>query len=321
MANMTPDLDVAISFVNADLGFATELRDGIGESLNVFIYVQRQEEIAGTDGLESFRAVFRYRSRLVVILFRESWGHTSWTRVEQEAITDRFLKEGPDFLFVVMMDDSLPPPWLPEKLIRFSLKDFGAQQAIGAIKARALERGSKVHQPSGAFLAQRSQERAEFAKKRALLLRTEEGVQAASREASTLVQFVSKKVEDLMKATPNVNLEYGAMEDWFVLKNRDVAIHCSYQNRIVNVLDEARLMIREMRGNVLLPGQQGHYLVKPHELSRTVLKPDVTRDQGWCWKSTTDVLKTSEQVADACIEQFFVLMDRHSAGEFPPLSW
>ena len=125
------DVDVAISFLNKDLDLAIELRDLLSDSLDVFVYTHRQEELAGTDGLESFRAPFRYRARLVVILYREGWGQTFWTRVEEEAITDRFLKEGREFLFVVMVDDSAPPPWLPDKLVRYNLKDFGVAQAAG----------------------------------------------------------------------------------------------------------------------------------------------------------------------------------------------
>src|SRR5437763_1740979 len=83
----TFDYDVAISFVNSDLGFATELRVGLSDGLRVFLYTDRQEDVAGTDGLESFRAVFRHRSRLVVIVHRSGWGETPWTRVECEAIS------------------------------------------------------------------------------------------------------------------------------------------------------------------------------------------------------------------------------------------
>lgn len=144
MAPDSYDLDIAITFVNEDLAFAGDLRDRLGAALNVFVYNAKQEELAGTDGLQSLREIFRHRARLVVILNRARWGKTDWSRVEEEAITDRFLKEGPSFLFVIMMDGSAAPLWLPDKLIRFNLKDFGIEQAVAAIKARAIERGSEV---------------------------------------------------------------------------------------------------------------------------------------------------------------------------------
>lgn len=142
------DVDVAITFLNQDLGFAQELSDRLGNALSVFVYANRQEELAGTDGLESFREVFRHRAKLVVILHREEWGNTKWTRIEELAIKDRFLNEGPEFLFLIAMGDAQPPRWLPEQLIRFSSRDFPVTEAIGAIKAKALELGSVVQRPS-----------------------------------------------------------------------------------------------------------------------------------------------------------------------------
>src|SRR5436189_5550672 len=118
--------DVAISFLNADLGIAESIRDGLTTQVRVFLFADRQEEIAGTDGLETFASAFRNDSRLVVVLFRNGWGQTNWTRVEQHAIEGRFLAEGPNFLFFVMLDrSSSPPRWYHEHLIRFNFEDYG----------------------------------------------------------------------------------------------------------------------------------------------------------------------------------------------------
>lgn len=59
--------------------------------------------------------MFFRRSRLVVVLYREDWGETRWTRVERTAIEDRFLRDGADFLLFVMLNSAdAPPGWLPE---------------------------------------------------------------------------------------------------------------------------------------------------------------------------------------------------------------
>jgi hypothetical protein len=311
------DLDIAISFLTEDLGFASELRDGLGSSLNVFVYTKRQEELAGTDGLQSLREAFRHRARLVVILHRNGWGKTPWTRVEEEAITDRFLKEGASFLFVVMMDDAPHPPWLPDKLIRFSLKDFGLQEAIGAIKARALEAGSVMHQPSTAFLATRAKEIAEFGKRRAELYRNHVGVGEAEREAEKVVSLVTERVKIVQETEPTLNLRHGADRIWFVIKTASVAVHASYRNRIVNSLSEARFVIRELQGGVLLPGEGGYYIDDPRELAETVFIPELTRAQGWCWKSGEEEILTSEQLADLCVARFFGLIEDEASGKIP----
>lgn len=318
MSEPKQDLDVAISFLNDDLGLAQELRERLGNDLDVFVYSSKQEELAGTDGLGSFRAAFRHRSRLVVILHREGWGETPWTRIEQEAITDRFLKEGSGFLFVVTLDESPPPPWLPDKLIRFSLKDFGLEQAVGAIKARALEQGSVIHRPSISRLAQQAQEAVEFDRRRLQLFRTEEGVRAVAQEAEALLARVEKGAEELKAAASSLDIEYGTGRYIVVIRAGHVSLHVIYSNQIINVLDEARLIIREYQGVTLLPGQRGYYITEPKELTRTNLFPELSRAHGWCWRDAGGEVVTSERVAELALDRFLSLLRRHAAGELPP---
>jgi hypothetical protein len=48
-----PKYDVAISFLSKDSHTAAALNDRLSEGLNVFFFPRRQEELAGTEGLES----------------------------------------------------------------------------------------------------------------------------------------------------------------------------------------------------------------------------------------------------------------------------
>ena len=75
--------DVAISFLSRDEPLAVKLHNELREYLQVFVYSKRQEELAGTDGLESFRKTFLSDSKLVVVLYRNGWGKTRWTAIEE----------------------------------------------------------------------------------------------------------------------------------------------------------------------------------------------------------------------------------------------
>ena len=135
--------DVAISFLVRDLTLAQALRDKLSEGLNVFFFPHTQEELAGTDGLESMREPF-LGSRINVVMYREQWGNTPWTRVEAEAIRDACLEDGYESLFFFMVEDAkVLPKWLPKTRIRFNHTDFPLEQAVGAIKARVQERGGQ----------------------------------------------------------------------------------------------------------------------------------------------------------------------------------
>src|ERR1700686_4479515 len=114
-----PTYDVAISFLSQDEPLALKLYEQLSENLSVFVYSKRQEQVAGTDGLETFRQVFISQSRLVVVLYRNGWGQTPWTGVEELAIKDRMFRGGWKSLLLVTLDSqSTYPIWIPEHEVR-----------------------------------------------------------------------------------------------------------------------------------------------------------------------------------------------------------
>ena len=317
MTDAKASFDVAISFCHEDFGVAAAIRDGIGDALEVFVYSERQEEVAGTDGLESFRDIFRNRCRLAVILFRAPWGTTPWTRVELEAITDRFLHEGPGFLFVLCLDDSAPPPWIPDKLIRLSLKAFTVEQAIGAIKARALEQGGSLKVPSAQQLALRAQDAMAFGKRRERLFRSQEGVVEAADEADRLLKLLHGRVLESQRAAPDLGIVCGADASAVGVRVPGVTFYVGYSNRVINSLSEAKLFVRELRGGATVPGEFGYFFESPLELSLSHCTPDLVLGQGWCWREADGRVLTTEALVERLLAQFFRLVHRLAAGELP----
>src|SRR5229473_3562707 len=102
--------DVAVSFLVQDQRIAQALNDELEASgLNVFFFPRKQEELAGTNGMESMRAPF-LEARVNVVLFRKPWGETPWTRVEDSAISERCFKGGWSSLMFVQLDKTSPLP-------------------------------------------------------------------------------------------------------------------------------------------------------------------------------------------------------------------
>ena len=111
---MSPSVerDIAVSFLFKDEGLARELVSRL-EGYRVFFFPKAQEDLAGTDGMESFREEFRTKSLLNVVLYRDGWGDTPWTRIEQTGIQEAFLSRGWDsLLFVTIDEQSTPPKWV-----------------------------------------------------------------------------------------------------------------------------------------------------------------------------------------------------------------
>src|SRR5258708_16688266 len=134
--------DVAISFLYQDLAVAQALYDELSKGVEVFFFPRNQEELAGSDGLESMRVPFRSQSHLNLVLYRPKWGNTPWTGVEEVAVKESCLATSfKSIFFFVIEPTSEIPAWLPETHVRFNFADFTLEQAVGAVKARVQERG------------------------------------------------------------------------------------------------------------------------------------------------------------------------------------
>lgn len=314
------DLDIAISFVSADKALAVAIRDGLVGSLKVFEFTNRQEELAGTDGLESLRKVFRHRARLIIILMQKAWGTTPWTRVEMEAITDRFLKEGAGFLFIITTDDgAVRQPWIPDKLLRFNVRDFPIEQAIGAIKLRASDAGASFKKETIVERVARAKSATEFELRRARLLRNEEGVCEANKSARALIAAISVRVDEAKPSLDDLGVRFGKTDTFCGFTTQTVATECEYSNRIMNTLDKAMLTIRDIRGRILLPGEGGYYFDKPKVLEESIFRPDIGRNNEWCWRDGNEKLFTTEEVADTFVGRILTLVEADAAGKLPPL--
>jgi hypothetical protein len=135
--------DVAFSFLQRDEQVALRFAAAVAP-LTPIVYSKKQEQLAGTDGMESLRVAFSNDSRLNVILLRTAWGTTKWTRVEETAIHDRCFEEGFDSLLIVRLDGTTPPKWCTDTRIYFDLDTFSFEEAVGAIKRQATQLGSNI---------------------------------------------------------------------------------------------------------------------------------------------------------------------------------
>ena len=249
--------DVAISFLSKDEPIAIELHRHLIDGLEVFIYSKKQEEIAGTDGLESFRQAFRRDSRVVVVLFREGWGQTPWTRVEEGAITDRFLSEGWRWLFFIVVDKKSPlPKWLPENHIRFNLEDYGVEQAVGAIKARVQELGGRLQKLDAIGRAKILQKDSEFRDQKRQLFTSPQGVNAVQSEVISMYKEI-ERLRFEITSTTDIIFQMGHTVRECILTNGRVSLHLSWAPRYANNMENSPLRIYEVNGRMLLPQEKG----------------------------------------------------------------
>lgn len=200
--------DVAFSFLGEDEALAQQLNDLLHDRLRTFIYTRRQEQIAGTDGELSLNQVFGSEVRLVVVLYRERWGSTPFTRIEETAIRNRAYEEGYDFTIFVPLGGSPPPRWLPRTRIWPNLERWGMDGLAAVIESRVQELGGISRSESPIDRAVRLQREIEAERERKEFLGSSAGVQAANELYDRLCGEIEGLVANLNERSPLLKISY-----------------------------------------------------------------------------------------------------------------
>jgi hypothetical protein len=316
-ASAEPIYDVAISFLMEDISLAQSLHAELSQSLNVFFFPRNQEELAGTDGLESMREPFRTQSRLNVVLYRPRWGHTPWTGVEDVAIKESCLHTRYKSLFFLVIEPTNDfPKWLPETYVRLNFADFGLQGAVGAIKARARELGGHF-QPMTPV-------------KRAAMLEAEQSYQYdrgrissedVLRNVKELFNLIAAEVDDVnahgsIAIDYRVHLAERAVDQSILLGNPQVGMAILWHQLMYGVLHEhAGFYVREFDGNLIRP-PGFMYMSNPKMLNEQKYALDITTAREYAWrKDRGSELIPNRAFATQIVLQFMELAGRDHRGK------
>lgn len=319
--------DVAISFLAEDQRVAQALADQLEASgLKIFFFPHKQEELAGTNGMELMRGPF-LSARINVVLFKHPWGETPWTRVEDAAISERCFKGGWSSLMFVQLDKaSKLPKWLPLTHVRFAMEDYGIEQLVGAIKLRVQEQGGTIAPPDAMSEAKRVQREAAYLEQREELMRSrpwiEDTVHRALRETMMEVVRLAKEA-----SAPGFEITGVAAGMACVLRSGFVSMLVSWKQPIFNQVSdygthECYLRVAEFSGAVFLL-QERPFLVNtnPRLLKEHHFKVDVERDGSLVWIEKGKREQTAApKLADRIMRSFLDLVSRANRGKVEPPS-
>ena len=307
--------DIALSFLAADQVLAGELADRLTPGLRVFYFPRVQEEIAGTDGQETFRLAFRAESRVAVVLYRDGWGSTAWTRVEQQAIQERCLADGWDCVFLVKLSpESTLPKWFPQTQLWLDFDVYGLEQIVGAIKARLQERGATVRIETAIERLKRGEQRAQRTRELRDRLQSHEGIGAARRELLAIQEELASLAAATVAAAA-IPLREGHDLNRSVLTDGTASVGLYWQQEASNTLEGALLTVGVVTGRLLVPGERD-LVRRQHEVDRISFQFDLTAEHGWCWKSErTGERLNSAQLAEWVLARYAETRERLRSGE------
>jgi hypothetical protein len=245
--------DIAFSFTKEDEGVATQLNDLLQDRYPTFLYSKAQERLAGTDGEETFSAVFKEQARSVAVLLRAEWGSTPWTRIEQTAIRNRAYDHGYDFAtFIVTVPGTAIPDWLPRTRIWYDLERFGLDGAAAVLAARIQERGGVAVEETLAARTARLERAQKFNQEKEAFARSYEGVNASRAAHQRLVADIKASSDVLSSVGGRIqDVKYDGTT---MVVGRGVVLTVRYESRYVNSLDGTTLETRFYDGIPRLPG-------------------------------------------------------------------
>lgn len=323
-----PKYHVAISFLAADEPSAKALFDLLDESgLRVFFFPRAQEELAGTNGMESMRAPF-LEALVNVVLFKAPWGETPWTRVESTAIQDRCLKDGWEPLFFVQMDQTSKfPKWLPTTHVRFSLENYPIEQLAGAIKMRVQQQGGSFSPLDAAGVAKRVKAQAEYYADRDALMSSESWIREVVHPSLRQTMEEVVRIASDINSTNGLQIASGANDKTCVMRSGFVSLRVYWRQPITNRVSDyesykCQLEVSEFSGTVLLPMERGFVLHKPKFLKEHCFKVEVAQDRSLVWIEDGKIGQIpASQLADRIVKIFLDLVSRANRGEVerPPL--
>jgi hypothetical protein len=248
--------DVAFSFLSAHEAVALRVSDGLTDRLSTFVYSREQREVIGrnTDGVEAFTNIFRYESRVCVVLHSDGWGKTGYTHIEESAILERARQHGWEFLVVVCLDDAKPPKWLPSSKIWYGFAKYGIDGLLATIDSRVTELGGRPKQDSVLEQAARAERERNFDERRRVFGESEAGFKLAGNEVTRLGELLAKRVEQLAEVSPSLGLEFARNDTHhrsFAATSPLASFVLYWQPTFRNSLLSAALLVVELGGRFM----------------------------------------------------------------------
>ena len=251
--------DFAISFLKEDESLALRISDLLQARMRTFVFSEQQKALAGRDGEEAFSSVFGSESRVIVILYREEWGKTTWTRIEETAIRGRAYDEGYDFTLLVNLETSaVPPRWFPRTRIWANLGRYGEAGLASVIEQLVQERGGNATPET---LGQRAARLAREVELQIAQDKFKEGFDGSgARRALAEVQEISDQLESWATAEKSVPLKVFRAGRGVLLAHErgynkpPICMTVLWSGPYNNVIGEARLVVTMYEGIPTWPG-------------------------------------------------------------------
>lgn len=292
------EYDVAFSFTQKDEELAIKLYKLLSIRLRCFIYTEEQKRLAGRDGEEVFNLVFSKQSRIVVIIYRNDYGKTKWTRIEEYAIRNRGFDHGYDFVLLIPLDSPVKgPDWLPKNKIWIGLERWGIESAASVIEARVQDSVGTLIIESIADIAAKEVRLLREKKERKLRITLENCL----IEIPKIIQLIEEQVNDIKFKAPDWRIIVKKNKQGiFNIISYDYYLTFQFYQQFTNSLTGAFLRVALIEGYLDENGYTSHPFNDSMIKKSVKLKYDIDHiDQiGWSDEETGKNFMTSKKLVE-----------------------
>jgi hypothetical protein len=295
------EYDAAISFLAKDEPLARQIAEAL-VPLNVFVYSKEQEKVAGSDGTDTFRDVFRNRTNIALVLFRAPWGERGWTQVEAIAIKEHCLEDGWEHLFFVVLDKhGAMPKWVPQPHIYLDFTTFTLADLVGAVKEKLVRLGGVLKAPSPLEIAKQLAAKEAFgAETKQLLRNSPKPFHEAARE---LFDELANQLDEIAAQTKWMMSRGETHPREFVAFVKSVTLTLVAEELFANSADGAFFDVRLHTGRLLTPQERGRFVDWGEHTRLGSRSFQIARlpETGWCWREGANIL-TGKAAAASLLE-------------------
>lgn len=209
MHNINYKYDIAFAFLEKDEPFVEQFNDLLKDRFKIFL---KSKKLELKDYLEQeifLLDAFKKQSRCVVLFFRNKWGATPYTLIEEKAIRTRISEEGTERLFIIALDNPpVVPKYLSKAKIYNELVISGIKGTVDFIEEQVKSLGGGITEelPSNAKIE--IKEEPNFEVENSKFLESVSGLEIAAIELKKLFNALESEKNKVTESDKNIFIDF-----------------------------------------------------------------------------------------------------------------
>ena len=309
------EFDVAFSFLQQDENLAIQLNSLLKDRVKTFLYTEHQKKLAGRDGEELFNKVFFQESRIVVVLFRNDWGKSPWTKIEETAIRNKGFELGYDFVTFIPLDKPINiPAWLPKNRLWVGLERWGIESAASVIEAKIQEFGGDIKIETVADKVHKAQEEIKENQNRVRILTSNEGLILTHEEYNKLILTFKQQLDEIKLSQSDWHLNIRENQNQGIdIISYGYFLTIQFYPSASNTPEGTYVFLSLLDGVFDERGYKNDPFNEYTQLEETRLRFDINKqnEYGWSDKENSKNFKLTNEVVEHWLTIFFDAVKKH----------